>query len=188
MTATQAAYFDECWSRSEDPWDHASRFYEWRKYAMTVAALPRAHYRRAFEPACGIGVLTRMIAERADSVVACDRHPRAVDVARRRCSDQSGVMIETMLLPEQWPSGRFDLIVCSEFLYYFEPTTINTIVDFFVHRLTAGGDLVAVHYRPHVPEHAVNGDEVHRRLSAHSGLERVARYEEADFVLDVFRR
>jgi 2-polyprenyl-3-methyl-5-hydroxy-6-metoxy-1,4-benzoquinol methylase len=188
MTSTPEETFEECWSRSDDPWEHASRFYERRKYAMTLAALPRPRYERAFEPACGIGLLTESLAERAEAVVAVDRHERAVHVTRRRCADRPGVTVGQMTMPDDWPDGQFDLIVCSELLYYFDVPTIDAIVAGFVERLSPGGDLVAVHYRRHVPEHATAGDDVHRRLAACPGLTRSARYADEDFVLEVFRR
>jgi SAM-dependent methyltransferase len=188
VTATPASYFEECWSRGDDPWEHGSRFYESRKYALTIASLPRPHYERAFEPACGIGLLTELIAERASAVVACDRHPRAVEVARRRCAARPGVTIDALVLPDQWPPGRFDLVVCSELLYGFDASALDAVIDGLAERLERGGDLIAVHYRRHVPEHALSGDEVHRHPSRHGALERGSRYEESDFVLDVFRR
>ena len=78
---TSADYFEHMWSLGDDPWEHATRFYEGRKYDLTVAALRRPRYTQAFEPGCGIGLLTERLAQRCDSVIASDRHPRAVHVA-----------------------------------------------------------------------------------------------------------
>ena len=61
-----ATYFDEVYERSADPWRLATEWYEKRKYLMTVASLPRERYRRGFEPACSVGVLTEMLAERCE--------------------------------------------------------------------------------------------------------------------------
>ena len=44
------------------------RWYEARKYGLTVAALPRRRYRRAFEPGCGSGLLTALLAPRVDRI------------------------------------------------------------------------------------------------------------------------
>ena len=41
-----------------DPW-RADSLYERRKRAVVLASLPRERYRRAFEPGCGAGELTR---------------------------------------------------------------------------------------------------------------------------------
>ena len=42
MSETPADYFEDLWAASADPWDHAGRWYETRKYDLTVAALPAA--------------------------------------------------------------------------------------------------------------------------------------------------
>ncbi|GGL99530.1 MULTISPECIES: hypothetical protein [Micromonospora] len=54
--------------------------------------------------------------------------------------------------------------------------------------LAPGGTLVAVHWRPSVPDHVRSGDDVHRLLGDLDGLARTARHEEPDFLLDVFLR
>ena len=54
-------YFDELYAQAGDPWDLATRWYEQRKYAITLALLPRQHYAHAFEPGCSIGVLTALL-------------------------------------------------------------------------------------------------------------------------------
>jgi hypothetical protein len=50
-------YFRARYAASPDPYGLAERWYEARKYALTVALLPREHYGTAFEPGCSIGVL-----------------------------------------------------------------------------------------------------------------------------------
>jgi hypothetical protein len=44
-------YFHDRYAASADPWGLAERWYEARKYALTVALLPRERYGAAFEPA-----------------------------------------------------------------------------------------------------------------------------------------
>ena len=87
-------------------------------------------------------------------------------------------------LPD-WPDQTFDLIVLSEILYYFEPETVDAIMLTASDRLEPGGHLVACHYRPVVPDHALRGDDVHRRIHA-GGWCAVVKHQEADFVLEVF--
>ena len=40
------------YAESDDPWGFTSRWYERRKYAITLAMLPHEHYPDAFEPGC----------------------------------------------------------------------------------------------------------------------------------------
>ncbi|WP_244268864.1 nodulation S family protein, partial [Mycobacterium parascrofulaceum] len=53
---------------TDDPWALSSRWYEQRKYAITLALLPARRYRHAFEPGCSIGTLTARLARRCDQV------------------------------------------------------------------------------------------------------------------------
>ena len=65
--STPASYFETMYQHSPDPWHLADRWYEHRKYDLTLAALPQPRYHRAFEPACSVGELTSRLAERCDS-------------------------------------------------------------------------------------------------------------------------
>ena len=47
-----AEYFRGCYAAAADPWGLATRWYEARKYALTLALLPRERYAAAFEPGC----------------------------------------------------------------------------------------------------------------------------------------
>ncbi|CAN5543241.1 SAM-dependent methyltransferase [soil metagenome] len=184
--ATAAAYFEGCWERSDDPWEHATRWYERRKYRLTVEALPRSRYRRCFEPGSGTGLLTCLLASRVDALVAMERHPRGAAATRRRCDDLPNVRAVTGEIPGDWPDGRFDLIVLSELLYYLDAPALHTTLDRAAGSLEPDGHLVAVHYRPDVEEHAWNGDEIHDWLLAQRGWAHGTRILDEDFVLDVF--
>ena len=65
-------YFDGMYAASPDPWGFESRWYERRKYAVTMALLPAERYRDAFEPGCSIGVMTGLLAGRCDRLLSCD--------------------------------------------------------------------------------------------------------------------
>ena len=54
-------YFERMYATSADPWQLQARWYERRKYAITLALLPYPRYRHAFEPGCSISVLTEML-------------------------------------------------------------------------------------------------------------------------------
>jgi hypothetical protein len=187
MTATTDEYFASMWSR-DDPWDQATRFSEHRKYAITVASLLRPRYHHAFEPGCATGILTEMLGARCERVTAMDRHPRAVDVTGRRIDGLVGVDVRLGRLPDDVPAGPFDLVVLSEVLYYLEEDGVTTVLDRVAASATADAHLVAVHYRPLVPEHALRGDAVHGLVEAHPNWRPIVRHEEADFLLCVCER
>lgn len=185
--ATSDAYFARSWAGSDDPWDHAGRWYEARKYALTVAALPRERYRRSFEPGCGAGVLTERLAARSDEHLAMERHPRGVAATRRRCAALPSVRAVEGRIPDDWPEGPFDLIVLSELLYYLSDGQLDDVLARCDASLEPGGDVVAVHYRGEVAEHVRSGDDVHHRLARHPGWELRTGLREPDFVLTVLR-
>lgn len=110
--------FEELYARDPDPWQFATSDYERQKYAATLAALPPGRFSRAFEVGCSIGVLTRELATRCDSLLAVDVSATALRRAAQRCEGQPWVEFAEMTVPEQWPEGAFDLILFSEVLYY----------------------------------------------------------------------
>ena len=112
-------YFDDRYATNPDPWGFEDRWYEKRKYALTLAALPRPRYRRGFEAGCSNGVLTEQLAARCDQLVACDVAASAVNSARSRLAGGDVDVIQGGI-PNQWPEGPFDLIILSEVGYYLD--------------------------------------------------------------------
>jgi SAM-dependent methyltransferase len=184
----EPGYFRAQYASSADPWGLAERWYETRKYALTVALLPRERYRAAFEPGCSIGVLTAQLAPRCDRLLACDAVPEAVASARVRTAALPGVRVERRAIPADWPPQSFDLIVFSELLYYFGEADLNQVLRRAVHALRPDGQLLAVHWRHPAPDHPHTGDEVHQALAGHPGLARLAEYRDPDFAAEVYTR
>ncbi|HET9080981.1 MAG TPA: SAM-dependent methyltransferase [Trebonia sp.] len=183
-----AGHFRERYAASPDPYGLAERWYEARKYAVTVALLPRERYHAAFEPGCSIGVLTTRLAARCDSLLSCDLVLDAVTSARARTAGLPGVRVEQRTIPRDWPPGTFDLIVLSELLYYFDDADLNQVFRLSAGALRRSGHLLAVHWRHPAPDHPRTGDDVHLALAAYAGLIRLAHYRDQDFVAEVFAR
>ncbi|HEX9065411.1 MAG TPA: class I SAM-dependent methyltransferase [Streptosporangiaceae bacterium] len=188
MTTLSPRYFDQMYAAAPDPWGFTSRWYEKRKYALSLAMLPAERYGLAFELGCSIGVLTRQLAGRCDQLLACDIAGTAVSAATRRTAGCGNVRVEQRVLPGDWPDGEFDLIVASEVLYYFGGEDLLTAIGRCQNSLRPGGTLLAVHWRHPVAEYPRSGDSVHEALAARPGLAVVARHTEADFVAEVYQR
>jgi SAM-dependent methyltransferase len=182
----RASYFDGMYANSPDPWGFTSRWYEARKYAITMAMLPRARYRDAFEPGCSIGVLSDLLAPRCGHLLCCDIAPAAVKAAAERTAGHGHVEVQQRALPGDWPEGRFDLIVLSEILYYFAGSDLGQILDLAAAALRPGATLLAVHWRHPVAEHPRSGDDVHARLAARPELTRLAQHTEPDFLAEAY--
>ncbi len=180
-----ADYFSRMYAGSADPWGFRSRWYEQRKRDVTLAALSRPRYRRAFEPGCSIGVLTAGLATRCDEVLATDVDERALTAAQTALAQDDHVRCERLAVPEQWPDGVFDLVVVSELGYYLDAGALELMLDRVVESLAPRGTLLACHWRHPVAEYPATGDEVHERMLARPELTSAVRHEEEDFRLDL---
>jgi SAM-dependent methyltransferase len=181
-------YFDAMYAAAADPWSLRTRWYEERKYAISAAMLPRRRYGDAFEPGCSVGVLTGMLAGRCDRLLSCDIAPAAAKAAAEHTANLPNVTVEHRAIPRDWPPGQFDLIVLSEFLYYYAGADLDDVLDLAVAALRPSGTLLAVHWRHPVAEYPRSGDEVHAALGERAGLARLAGHTEPDFLAEVHIR
>jgi SAM-dependent methyltransferase len=181
-------HFDGLYEQSADPYGFTSRWYETRKYAVSMAMLPWPRYRRAFEPGCSIGVLTAQLAERCDALLSWDGSAAAVAAARARTAQFPQVTVEQRLVPADWPAAEFDLIVLSELLYYLSDEDLARTAGLAVDSLAEGGTLLAVHWRRPVPFHPQTGDGAHAALAARPELALLADHREPDFLAQVYLR
>ena len=185
MTLTRE-HFEARYAADPDPWDFEGSAYERAKYERTLAALGERRYGSAFEAGCSIGVFTAMLADRCDELLAVDIAQSAVEATRRRLGSRARVQVERRTLPEQWPAGPFDLVVCSEILYYWDRPTLEASLPAIAGSLAPGGRLVAVHYRPPSTIDPLTGDAVHALLQERLDLGHVQFEVNDKFRIDVF--
>ncbi|GAA2714018.1 methyltransferase domain-containing protein [Actinoplanes palleronii] len=138
--STPISYFERMYAADPDPWSFETRWYDARKHALTVDALPARRYRSGFEPGCSTGLLTSRLAARCDRLLATDAVGSAVQTAAARLADRPHVTIRTGQLPGDWPDETFDLIVLSELAYYFDDTDLATLLHHAANSLTPAGD------------------------------------------------
>lgn len=191
-------YFEAKYQRDPDPWGYRHSWYEQRKYAITMACLPRLKYRLVWEPACSIGVLTRLLAERAGQVLASDASATAISLARdfaqpNGSTDSAGTgdidwAVMTLPGPLPAPAGSADLVVLSEILYYLSDTDRSKVLDDAHDLLEPGGDLVVVHWRPKAEDTYLSGDDANAWVRARSAWSSLLTHVDEQFVLDVLRR
>jgi SAM-dependent methyltransferase len=182
-------YFEALYRECHDPWRLRDRWYEQRKRMLTVAALPRPTYRLAFEPGCSTGELSALLAPRCQALIASDLVEDAVHTARARLATFAHVKVDRRRLPDDWPPGRFDLVVISELGYYLTPVVLQRFFRRARASLDETGTIVLCHWRPAVSDYPLDGEAVHgefRRFAARARLHRVAGHSEQDFLLDVW--
>jgi SAM-dependent methyltransferase len=186
--ASPPEYFDKIYAANADPWGYATSPYERDKYAATMAALPRCRFRRAFEPGCSIGVLTRMLARRCGRLLAADISEASLDRARARCHDTRNVSFRRQEIPARWPQGHFDLIVLSEVLYYLSRCGVRDTVRRTMCSLRIGGVVILVHWLGATGT-TRGGDLVARQfISQARRIRVVSRRRTGQYRLDVLRR
>jgi SAM-dependent methyltransferase len=145
-------------------------------------------FARALDIGCSIGVLAEMLAPRCDELVAVDISAIAIERARTRLASYPNVRCERRTLPEEMPDGPFDLVVCSDILYYWPTETLLRAIETLQATLAPQGRLVCLHWRAK-PDAVHSGDEVHDLLVERlRELTRVESRVVLDSRLDVFAR
>jgi trans-aconitate methyltransferase len=175
----QPEFFDELYAKDMDPWEFETSEYEAEKYDATIAALEGRRFRHGLEIGCSIGVLTEHLARECDDLLAVDVAEAALAKARERVPQ---VRFERREIPEEWPPGDFDLVVCSEVLYYLDEPAFQATLE-RIHDTT----LLAVHWRPPTQNYPFGGDEVHELISERFGKAAYTR-RTPKYVLDRWDR
>jgi SAM-dependent methyltransferase len=153
-----AEHFKRLYHDNPDPWNFKTSPYEQQKYEATLAALGTRRFEMALEVGCSIGILTRRLAERCESLIGLDFVPDAVAMARARCAPLPGVSIQQMQIPEQWPEGQFDLILFSEVLYFLNEEDLRETCELALRSLLPGGLVLLVNYTG-MTDDPSNGDD-----------------------------
>ncbi len=184
-----AAYFDGLYAKKPDPWDFATSAYEAEKYDATLAALGDERARQALEVGCSIGILTRRLAERCDTLVATEVSKSALDQARERCADQPNVSFRLTGPVDEAFDRPFDLIVLSEVVYYWDDADLDRVAAGVARTLEPGGRVLLVHYVLET-DYPKSGDDAVTALATRLGdlvvSERCER--RSSWRLDLWRR
>ncbi len=182
-------YFTDMYAKTSDPWQLSERWYEQRKYALTVAMLPQPQYRHAFEPGCSVGVLTEQLTHRCEHVTATDVAAAALDTARARLERAARGDRVTLLrssLDSDWPATEFDLIVLSEVAYYLSADALRAVLDRECQRLRTGTTIIASHWRHRVADYPLSGDQANAAIADTDDVNQLAAYLDDDVVITAF--
>jgi len=112
--------FNTLFRLARDPWQYTSPYEKW-KYGQELQLLPSAPIPQALELGCAEGIFTVQLAIYVEQLVAADISVVALTRANQRCVLQQREnvrLIQFDLTQDELPVERFDLIVCSEILYY----------------------------------------------------------------------
>ncbi len=143
-TAHGRHYFESLFASQADPWRYTNA-YEQRKYEQTLALLP-SPIKRALELACAEGHFTVQLAPRVDHLMAADISKIALARAALRCASLKNIEFTQLDMLRDSLPGRFDLIVCSEVLYYTDGRAeLESVAKKIFDALEPGGYLLTAH-------------------------------------------
>jgi SAM-dependent methyltransferase len=137
-------YFEEKYQADIDPWRFKTSEYERDKYQATLGSLTKDRYPAALEVGCSIGVLTKLLSPRCVSLLAVDSSPTAVEAAKSVSAPN--VVFRVANLPAEFPKGKFDLIVLSEILYYFDKSDLARVAQSCIDSISQDGQIVLCHW------------------------------------------
>jgi SAM-dependent methyltransferase len=138
-------FFERLYTDQVDPWSILTSSYERDKYEATLHGLRQDRYRHALELGCSIGGLTRLLAERCDSLTAIDTSAIALRRAKELCRCPNVAFMQAHLPDGDW-SGSYDLVVLSEILYYFSIPALVRLADRLSRVVSEHTEFVVVHW------------------------------------------
>ena len=182
--AGEESPFEQLHHDHQDPWRVRSSFFEQRKRALTLAALPSPRYGRVLELGCSVGALAADLATRAGHVLAVDESAAALRRAGQALAGVPNVELVQWQVPEGLGHIDADLAVLSEIGYFLSPDRLRRLAG----ALRAGmcTTVLACHWRHDIVGWPLDGAGVHRILEESLGVTPAVSVEDPDFLLDVF--
>ena len=137
--------FETIYAMNSDPWDYRSP-YEQTKYEQTLSLLPPVRIEEALELACAEGLFTKQLAPLVNNLIAADISQIALNNAAKYCMGLENINFIHLDFIKNPLVGRFDLIVCSEVLYYIsDKENLQIVAQKFVDALKPGGYFLTAH-------------------------------------------
>lgn len=150
QTGSRRSEFERLYLESDDPWQYRTSAEEHAKYALVLAKALQWAPRRtsALEVGCSVGVFTRSLAAEFGEVVATDVSQAALDHARRYNQDASNIRFVRADVRRDSSGGGFDVIVCSEVLYYVVRRDVEAVLSRLARGLAPDGVLIVANEYP----------------------------------------
>ncbi len=130
---------------SPDPFGYTTP-YEQKKYEQTLELLPEGPLTRVLELACAEGHFTVQLAPRVGALLAADISENALARAQARCEELPNIAFAQIDLRRDPIPGTFDLIVCSEVLYFIRDRfELRRVARKIARHLKPGGHFLTAH-------------------------------------------
>lgn len=139
------AFFENLFEDEPDPWGYTSA-YEQTKYEQTLDMLPDGPIESALEIACAEGHFTAQLAPHVQQLVAADISQKALDRTAERCKDSTHINYRQLDLARDQIKEQFDLITCSEVLYFMHDYKhLRKVAQKLTKALKPNGYLIMAH-------------------------------------------
>jgi trans-aconitate methyltransferase len=171
-----------------DPWVTSDWDYQHQKYRATLEHVPERSYRNILDAGCGEGDFIEPIrgAYPDARIMGVDISSRAIARAKEHSGDKSNVEFRTLDILRQRMDARFDLIFCTEVVYYVDPTGQgDQLVRQLTSMLSSGGALILVNPWP-------EARRLHQQFSTSDELSHLADHvhydERRSFVVSIYEQ
>jgi ubiquinone/menaquinone biosynthesis C-methylase UbiE len=123
--------FDRVALASDERWNHNAHYHE-----FLSARIPE-RCGRALEIGCGTGTFARLLAERAERVLAIDLSPQMIRLARERSRPHANIdFVEGDAMSQQFSEGQFDCVATLTTLHHLP---LEAALAKIKHALKPGG-------------------------------------------------
>jgi SAM-dependent methyltransferase len=135
--------FNRFYSLDKDPFGAKDSKYELSKQDRLLELLSRRDSQSGLDVGCGNGFLTRRIASHCQHLSGIDFSSRAIQLAQENCQDHSNISLALADIRDYKSPSQFDLLICSEVLYYLLGQELADVVE-KLHRLCMPGGWLAL--------------------------------------------
>lgn len=188
--------FDHLYRILRDPWWAAVPHYRYQplKYQVMLSLLPQRTYRRALDVGCGLGVFSRLLAQRCHQVMGIDISQCAVDSAVQASGALPNVQFRKvdLLKLKSVSLGQFDLVVLADMIYYLPDLSqqaLQTARDQILQMLTPGGILMMVnHYLFQLDSHSRMMRRVHDTFRLANSMRLECEHRRPFYLVSVLER
>jgi SAM-dependent methyltransferase len=179
-----------------DPWSAGVPHYRYQphKYQVMLSLLPQRTYHRALDIGCGLGIFSRLLAQRCNQLLGIDISQWAVDSAARASSAVPNVQFRQadLLKMDAVALGQFDLVVLADTIYYLPDLSqraLQSAREQVLQTLAPGGTLMLVdHYFFRLDSHSRLTRTIHDCFRSRNSMRLVREHQRPFYLVSVLER